>query len=155
MAREAERVRDRPIRRLIAPWCAAIAVACALASGARADGPRQTVTVGIQPPESLHVGDRASAIVVVRFSQPNDRPLLVTPANEGPAVEVVRGRLLRADADDATPEELRFRVPLVARTVGATRLRVHVAGWACERACRAIEADADTLLRVRAAEPGD
>ena len=104
--------------------------------------------VRIIPPESLTVGDRASIIAEVRIVPPGDRPILLTPSSEGTAVEVVRGRLLRADAEDPNADVLRFSIPIVAATAGTAVLRVHVAGWACEERCREVEDDAELVVRV-------
>lgn len=102
----------------------------------------------IENPPSLTVGDRASVIAVVRITPAGDRPVLVTPSSEGTAVEVVRGRLLRGDADDPDAEELRFSIPIVARAPGTAVLRVHVSGWACAERCRPVEDDAEVVMRV-------
>ena len=102
--------------------------------------------VEIEPPTDLHQGDRAEA--VVRVYGAGEHPLLLTPRSEGMAVEVVRGRLLRADARDPSATVLELRVPLVARAVGTAVLRVHAAGYACEARCRLVEVEASAPVRV-------
>jgi hypothetical protein len=110
------------------------------------EAPRVDLTM--HPPESLTVDDRASVIVEVHVLPEGHRPVLLTPTSEGSAVEVVRGRLLRADAEDPEAAVLRFSIPIVARTPGTSVLRVHVSGWACEQRCRPVESDAEVVLRV-------
>jgi len=121
-----------------------LSLMAALSSGQ--DAPHAELV--IEPPESLTVGDRASVIATVRIVPEGDRPVLVTPTSEGTAVEVVRGRLLRADAEDSDAAVLRFSIPIVAATPGTSVLRVHVSGWACEARCRPVETDEEVVLRV-------
>jgi hypothetical protein len=102
----------------------------------------------IEPPEQLTVGDRRSVIALVTIVPEGDRPVLLTPTSEGTAVEVVRGRLLRTDAEDPSARVLRFSIPILAATPGTSVLRVHVSGWACEERCRPVETDAEVVLRV-------
>jgi hypothetical protein len=131
-----------------------VAIACAsLATDAAADDPPVSVRLELPVdaeghPTTIRVGDRTVVIAIVSFARPNDEPLLLTPQSEGSPIEVARGRLLRDDADEETERELRFRVPLVARARGAARLRVHVATWECDEACRRIEARGEISLRV-------
>ena len=63
----------------------------------------------------------------------DEQPLLLTPASEGDAVRVVRGRLMRADAQPTPNGELRFEVPVVVRSAGTAVLRVDVLTYHCER----------------------
>ncbi len=130
---------------LVAVVCAVVTAVGTVAVGVAQEGSAELV---IEPPASLTVGDRASVIAVVRITPPGDRPVLVTPSSEGTAVEVVRGRLLRGDADDPDAEELRFSIPIVARAPGTAVLRVHVSGWACDERCRPVEADTEVVMRV-------
>jgi hypothetical protein len=158
-------MRDRSVRRLKRAAVAALGLAGlaglvgagALAGARGASAQRApSAEVTLVPPENVTVGDRTAVIAEVRIDPPGDWPLLVTPTSEGTAIDVVRGRLLRADAEDARAEVLRFRIPLVAKRPGTAVIRVHVAGWACEERCRPAEADAEVVLRVeRAAEPAN
>jgi len=86
----------------------------------------------------------------VRIEPPSDAPLLLTPEAEGAAVEVVRGRMLRGDADDPEAHPLRFRIPIVARGAGTAVLRVRVSTWACAERCRSLKGETSTVLRVTA-----
>lgn len=134
-------MRERAVRGLIV-----LAAACAVVAGvARA---RETpLEVRLAPPERIAVGDRARVVVDVRVRPDGGHPVMVTPRSEGAAVEVVRGRLLRADAS-ASDGALRFEVPIVARGAGTSVLRVRVLAYVCERACRAVETEASAVLRV-------
>lgn len=83
-------------------------------------------------------------------------PLLLTPTSDGPAIEVVRGRLLRADAEDPRAAPLRFHVPWVANRAGDAVVRVRVDGWSCvaprdgvEPRCRPVRSEAAVTLTVR------
>jgi hypothetical protein len=131
----------------------ALAALSSLASTAHADG----IRLRLERPEGpLVEGAREELRAIVAFDAPNDRPLLVTPESEGPAVEVVRGRLLRSDADDAAAPELVFRIPIVARAVGTATVRVRVRGYVCARRCRSVIATGEATLRVeRAPEPSE
>ncbi len=111
------------------------------------------LTVEIEAPEDVREGERAQVIARVRGAGPH--PLLITPRSEGTAIEVVRGRLLRAEARDPDAEVLEFRLPIVARGAGDAVLRVRAQGYVCEARCRATVAEASAVLRVRAApSPG-
>ncbi len=81
-------------------------------------------------------------------------PLLVTPSSEGTALEVVRGRLLRAEAQDPRAEVLEFQVPVVARGPGTAVVRVRAAGYACEARCRPVHAEASLIVHVAPALTG-
>lgn len=124
----------------------ALAAAAILALPARAQAPG--IHVALEPPSELIEGDRTEVMAVVVVDPPNDIPLLVTPNSEGAAVEVVRGRLLRADAIDPEAEPLRFRIPIVARSAGTAVLRVRATGWVCDRRCRPASGEASVALRV-------
>jgi hypothetical protein len=140
-------MRNGPVRRLtVVSAITGLLGLVVLANAAGQDAPRVELT--IEPPESLTVDDRKSVIVNVRVVPEGHRPVLLTPTSEGSAVEVVRGRLLRADAEDPRAAVLRFSIPIVARTPGTSVLRVHVSGWACEERCRPVDADAEVVLRV-------
>ncbi len=114
------------------------------------DEARVEAPIVIEPPEPRRVGDRSEVIVRVRI-EGGAEPLMLTPTSEGPAVEVVRGRLLRGDADDRSADELRFRIPIIARSPGTAVLRVQVDGHSCDaRArCRAVRGEAAAPVVVR------
>ena len=98
-------------------------------------------------PEPLRVGDRARLVLVVDVA--TDVPVLVTPTHEGSAVEVVRGRLARADAVEPGARPLRFPIPVVARERGAGVVRARVTSFECVAdRCEALEEEARISLRV-------
>ncbi|HBQ16337.1 MAG TPA: hypothetical protein DEF51_36150, partial [Myxococcales bacterium] len=107
--------------------------ACA-ASWVGASSACAQLDVSLSDPGALTVGDRAE--IVARVSGAGAHPVMLTPSAEGTALEVVRGRLLRADARDPDASELELRIPIVARSAGTSVLRVRVAGYACEARCR-------------------
>lgn len=102
------------------------------------------------PPVELAVGARETLVLVVDAAPSARWPLLVTPSSDGPAVEVVHGRLFRADAEEPSAFPLRFRVPVHAASAGDAVVRARVEGYACEgERCRPVEAEASVPLRVR------
>jgi hypothetical protein len=131
----------------------------------------EPLRVTLAPPPALTPGVAAEVVATVVGADPG-APLLLTPVCEGSAVDAVRGRLLREDADpevgpdgdeagregagrdrvgrDGAPPRpaLRFRVPVLARAPGTSVLRVRVSTWRCAARCRAVEADASVVLRV-------
>lgn len=119
-----------------------------------AQEPSGHVEVMLEAPPRLVAGDRAQLVATVRVTPTSDRPVLVTPTHEGTAVEVVRGRMLRADASDPNSDVLRFSVPIVARTAGTSVVRVVATGYACEHTCVAVRGEASVVLVVeRAPDP--
>jgi hypothetical protein len=100
-----------------------------------------------EPPERVVVGDRARLVLVVDVA--TDVPVLVTPTHEGSAIEVVRGRLARADAVEANARPLRFPIPIVARERGTGVVRATVTSFVCEgEVCDAVEEEARVTIRV-------
>lgn len=139
-------------------WAIVGAIAIAWVGAARAqptDAPEPpAIEVVLEPPARLAVGARAEVIARVRLRDHAGRPLMLTPATEGTAIEVVRGRLTRADADAQTEEsdELRFRIPIVARMVGTAVLRVRIDGFACRAArCGAVQIEESVAIDVQPA----
>lgn len=121
------------------------------------DVPPISVTIETER-TTLGVGATGEVVAVVSFDERSSGPMLLTPTSDGPAITVVRGRLLRADAEDPrSAPPLRFHVPFVARTAGDAVLRVRVDGWSCvpvaegrdERRCQAVRAEASVALTVR------
>lgn len=106
---------------------------------------------------SARVGETGEVLAIVDVDASARGPLLVTPTSDGPAIEVVRGRLLRADAEDPRVTPLRFHVPFVASSPGDAVVRVRVDGWSCvssgegqpER-CHTVRTEAAITLTVRA-----
>lgn len=103
----------------------------------------------------VHPGETGEIVAVVTVRESADAPFLLTPTSDGPAVVMVRGRLLRADAEDPRTRPLRFHVPFVARTPGDAVLRVRIDGWDCPEVegeptrCRAVETEAAVTMTVR------
>ena len=94
----------------------------------------------------------AHASIPVEVALPTgsaDWPLTLTPRVEGTALELVRGRFLRADAKQVDATHLRFEVPVVARGQGTAILRVELMTYACEPECRALTVQDSRVLRVR------
>lgn len=107
-------------------------------------------TLKMQAPSKLKVGDRASVKLTLTLPEGSAEPLLLTPTSDGPAVEVVRGRLMRSDARDARANPLRFEIPIVARRPGTSVLRVRVLSYHCNEQCTAVQSEASQALEVRA-----
>ncbi|MGE0786901.1 MAG: hypothetical protein AB7S26_14610 [Sandaracinaceae bacterium] len=102
----------------------------------------------------VRAGERGQ--VLARVSGAGTHPLLVTPWSEGTAIEVVRGRLVRAEARDPSADVLEFRIPIIARSPGTAVLRVRAAGYVCgcpegdrctER-CRSVTAEGSLVMAV-------
>lgn len=121
-----------------------------LASSLVAASAYAQLRLALEPPERLVPGDRAS--VVLRVRDPGPHPMLVTPRTEGAAVELARGRLQRADAIEGADGTLEFRIPIIAHEPGPATLHVQVATYQCGSLCRAVEAHAQTALRVERGE---
>ena len=122
---------------------AALAPATALA--------QESLSIELEAPP-LRAGDRAEVIARVRGA--GSHPLLLTPRSEGTAIEVVRGRLLRAEAIDPSAEVLEFRVPIIAHLAGTSVLRVSADGYVCEARCRLVRAEASRVVTVAASPAG-
>ena len=106
----------------------------------------QTLSVELTAPEGIAVGDRAELIARVQNS--GGLPILITPHSEGTAIEVVRGRLMRADAREPSAQVLEFHIPVVARQAGTAVIRVRAAGYACPGRCRSVQAETSMVVRV-------
>jgi hypothetical protein len=126
--------------------CAALSIGLAMAARAQPS----LVRVELGELGTLAPGDHAEVVVEV-YVEPSARgPLLVTPSVDGAAIQVVRGRLFRFDAEDPDANPLRFRVPIAAMSVGTAVLLVRVDGHACEGGhCEPVEAEARRAIEVR------
>ncbi len=131
------------LRRLSAVALMVIALAPSVAI---ADEPG--VSIRLIAPERITAGDRVELIAEVTISPRSDLPVLLTPSNQGGSIEVVRGRLVRSDAEDPAASPLRFRVPLLANEPGTAIVRVRVMAYACAARCRTIDAEAEVTLTV-------
>lgn len=151
-------MRNHPLRRLSLRAYVVVALWSSLAGlttlGSRpvsaADGGMLAVEIDV--PDTLVKQAHASVTVRVDLPAgvPDDTPLLLTPTVEGSAVEVLRGRLFRGDAEATSPSQLRFQVPVIARSEGTAILRIDVSTYACKKRCTAITASAQKSLRVEA-----
>lgn len=105
--------------------------------------------LAITPPAQLRQGDHGSIVLTLRLPASADRMVLLTPATSGGALEVVRGRLLRADARDPAASPLVFDLPVVAHGPGASVLEIHARGFVCsERGCETLESTARANVLV-------
>jgi hypothetical protein len=108
------------------------------------------LTIALEAPHEMHPGDHAEVLAIVHAEDAARGPLLVTPSADGAAIEVVRGRLFRFDAEDPSADPLRFHVPVLARSVGTAVVSVRVDGHACRGArCTAVLAEATARIDVR------
>ena len=133
----------------------ALALAPARAHAQEGGGP---IAIELRAPP-LHAGDRAELIARVRGA--GVHPLLLTPRSEGTAIEVVRGRLLRAEAVDPStvpsawvtertarqPSGVRSARPSTARSASAAVTNTL-------RARRSSTARASAALEAQASAPG-
>jgi hypothetical protein len=132
------------------------ALTLAPASG-RADppiAPEAAVHVVLEPPAGpVRVGDPFEIVAHVRLRGGARGPWMLAPTSDGPAVEVVRGRLLSIDADvleDADGQvHARLRIPVLARATGTTVLRARVEAYGChEGRCRPIDGEGSLVLDI-------
>jgi hypothetical protein len=94
-------------------------------------------------------GKRASQEGPVRHDGRVAAPLLLTPTTEGASIEVVRGRLSRADAREVSSSSLEFRVPLLARSAGTAVLRVRADAFGCEGdRCRPVRVESSARIEI-------
>jgi hypothetical protein len=106
--------------------------------------------VRIVAPQALRPGDRASVPIEVELAADSGNPVLLTLHIEGNAVEVVRGRLLAADAKRLDARRLGFDAPIIARSEGTAILHVELATYVCASKCRRVVVGASQALRVSA-----
>lgn len=114
---------------------------------ARADAPLQLTIAGADVlPRTAHT---TIAVYVTLPAESADLPLALSLHIDGEAIELVRGRLLRADAKSDGQGNLEFSVPVVARSPGAAILRVELMTYACDPRCRRVDVSRSRALRVR------
>jgi hypothetical protein len=115
-----------------APRVRAISWFCALAAcfclGAVPDA---TGALSVSVPDTLHVGDHVSLVLTLSLPEGQKGPILLTPRSQGDALEVVRGRLLHADARDPEIAPLVFDVPAIARAPGQAVVHVRALVYRC------------------------
>jgi hypothetical protein len=104
----------------------------------------------------VRVGDHLDVTARVRLSAGARGPWMLAPTSDGPALEVVRGRLLSIDADalEAQPDggtRASLRIPVAASAAGTTVLRARVTAYGCEDGrCRAIAGEGAIVIEVLA-----
>lgn len=120
-----------------------------LASVVAAD---EAPSLALEPRPPLVVGDRAELVAVLAVRSTPPARVLLTPTGEGSALSVVRGRLLRSDADVERAadglETLRFRIPVVAEAPGDAFVRVEARMHLCDPGCRSIVLEARAPFRI-------
>ena len=94
-----------------------------------------------------------TASLELRVDVPPDVPLMISATEQGTAVEVVRGRLLRSDAIDPAARPLVFRLPLRARSTGTSVLLVRLDTYACAEGCHPLRREERLTLEVRRRHP--
>ncbi|MGD8859822.1 MAG: hypothetical protein PVI30_07410 [Myxococcales bacterium] len=102
----------------------------------------------MEPVPTLSPGTTARVVVFVRPRAGSELPMMLTPRIEGSAVELARGRLLRADGRTTPEGELRFEIPLQVREPGTAILRVELSTYMCELRCTPLTVRARTILEV-------
>jgi hypothetical protein len=128
--------------------------AAPLARADRAIAPEAAVEISLEgPAASVRVGDAFEIVARVRLRGGARGPWMLAPTSDGPAVEVVRGRLLSIDADVLEDAEgqvhARLRIPVLARAAGTTVLRARVEAYGCREArCRSIDGEGSLVLEV-------
>ena len=90
--------------------------------------------------------------VAVQLGDAPPQPLLLDVSSEGEALQVVRGRFLRADARAGDDGTLHFSVPIVVRAQGNAIVRAQLLTYRCRESCRALRASAQRTLTVAAAQ---
>ncbi len=141
-------------RRFLATTATSLAALALTPRGGRAADLRPRLELLLAAPE-LAEGDRKAlrAELLVRAARVD--AVMLTPASEGPAVEVVRGRLTGEDAEPfALPDGrrgLRFSIPVAAHAPGTSVVRVHANLYGCDERCVALETSAQLTLRVQRA----
>lgn len=124
------------------------------ASAQREIAPGASVEVRLDPPSApVRLGEPVEIVARVTLANGARGPWMLAPTSDGPAVEVVRGRLLSIDADALEPAagrtEARLRIPVLARALGTTVLRARVEAYGCDQGrCRAIVGEGSLVLEV-------
>jgi hypothetical protein len=110
-----------------------------LAAGGQGHAQSSLPTLSLSVPPDLHAGEHANATLDLALAANLAMPLLVTPFREGEAIEVVRGRLLRADGRVLDNGVLRFDLPLWTHVPGSAVLGVRLLAYVCEQRCKQVE----------------
>lgn len=103
----------------------------------------------ISPPAVLRVGDHVPLVLTLALPEDALGFVMLTPSSQGNALDVVRGRLLRADARNPEAKPLVFDLPVVAREAGTAIVHVRAAFYRCrEQKCVQAEVQASESVRV-------
>ncbi|MBN8611436.1 MAG: hypothetical protein J0L92_12665 [Deltaproteobacteria bacterium] len=138
----------------VALLAASIALVATPIAAQREIAPEAVVDVHLEAPSGpVHVGDPIEIVAHVTLRGGARGPWMLAPTSDGPAVEVVRGRLLSIDADvlerGDDRVEARLRIPVLARATGTTVLRARVEAYGCrDGRCRAIDGEGSLVLEV-------
>lgn len=161
MERQPGGMRSSPLRRLIlALVCAAGLAPAASGLEAQRRAPEQVTHVSIELGDlpRLVAGQAARVPVIVELSEAQRDPLLLTFRARGGALDVVRERLNRQDAEElerpagSARRRLRFMVPVFGASAGAALLEVRVDTYACERdSCAAVRGSVSAQIQVHPA----
>lgn len=130
-------------------WLAALLLLYPSPLAAEAAADSGGLSLNIAGDDTLARAAHASIPVIVTLPEGGEHPLLLTPSVEGSALELVRGRLIRADAKRVDAQHLRFELPVVAKSEGTAILRVEVLTYVCSPACRRVSASGSRVLRIR------
>lgn len=104
----------------------------------------------VEAPTELRVGARITVPVILDWPVAPDLPVVVSAHAEGRALEVVKGRLLRADASDPNARPLRFDLPLAATAPGTAVLNVSALVYRCIVRCESVRLETSQQVLVRA-----
>lgn len=126
--------------------CALIAPLLGVLCGASA--PTEE-TLHVEAPAELRVGARITVPVILDWPATPDLPVVVSAHAEGRALEVVKGRLLRADAIDPNTRPLRFDLPLAATAPGTAVLNVSALVYRCTVRCESVRLETSQQVLVR------
>ena len=103
----------------------------------------------LEAPGELRVGARMTVPVLLDWEHSAELPVLISAHAEGRALEVVKGRLLRADAVAPTGRPLRFELPVAAVAPGTAVLNVSALAYRCSVRCEAVRLETAQQVLVR------
>lgn len=160
MERQPGGMRSGPLRRLIPALVVAALVWTAGGTLAQQQPPAAARDASIELGEMprLVAGQAARVPVIVEVSDEQQDPLIVTFRARGGALDVVRERLHRQDAEQLERPEgarrrLRFLVPVFGADAGSALVDVRVDTYACRRGtCSAVRASASAQVQVHPAD---
>jgi hypothetical protein len=126
----------------------------ALAVCGRAAAVTGDPTLSVEAPSEMLVGARLSVPITVHIDRKagnriDTMPVMISAHTAGRALDVVKGRLLRADALDPNANPLRFELPVVASSPGVALLTVTLLTYRCGFRCEAIRSETTRQVLVR------